>query len=269
MGGRRRRPEQIFPRSRGDGAPDGSHQPHRHGLELVPVDQPVRVLPRLLVNLRHDLADVPGAETEVGAFQNPLKLCAIEEAVKVVRRADENLRAKVPQLLVRHPRQPRRGPLHDRRPRRRRRRVGEVLLKNRARRRLGPFSLLGIRGRLDPHPPSHQRLVPRQRLLVHRRPFAAQRREVRQDPAPVIAIRHRERHPQVLVLDRREEETVHAEIEHGIRVRLEVRPVRQEKRVRFVFGPLQERPASPRTPVRVHPRLDVPLVRRRSFGQSG
>ena len=109
--------------------------------------------------------------------------------------------------------------------------------------------------------------MPRQRLLVHRRPFAAQRREVGQDPAPVIRVRHREGRTQVLVLDRGEEEAVHAEVEHFIRVRLEVRPVRQEKRVGLVFGPLEERSTSPRPAVRVHPRLDVPLVRRRSFGQ--
>ena len=267
---RRRRGRILRPgTSRGDGAPDGSHQPHRHGLELVPVDQPVRVLPRLLVNLRHDLADVTRAEPQVGAFENFLKLCAIEIAVEIVRGVDENLRAKVPQLLVRHPRQPRPRSLHDRHPRGRRRHVGEVLLKHGVRRRFCLFFLRRIRRRLNPHPPSHQRLVPRQRLLVHRRTFAAQRREAGQDHVPVIAVRHREGRTQVLVLDCREEKAVHAERQHGIRVGLEVRPVRQEKRVCLVFGPLQERPTSPRPAVRVHPRLDVPLVRRRSFGQGG
>ena len=169
----------------------------------MPIDQPVGILPRFLVYLVHDRAHVPGGEAQVGAFKNLFELGFVEVTVEIVRRADENLGAKVTQLLVGHPREPRGGALENLQLRGRRRHIRDVLCENRVRKRL---HRLPVRVRLGVHVyanlAAHQRLVPRQRVFVHRRTFAAQRRELGEDPKSVFRIIHAESFFQICILDR-------------------------------------------------------------------
>ena len=175
----------------------------------MPVDQPVGILPRFLVYFVHDRAHVPGGEAQVGAFKNLFEFGFVEEAVEIVSRADENLGAKVTQLLIRQPREPRGGTLENLQLRGRRRHIRDVLCENRVRQRL---HRLPIRVRLGIHVyanlAAHQRLVPRQRVFIHRRPFAAQRRELGEDPKSVFRIIHRKSFFQVFILDGGQEKSV-------------------------------------------------------------